>query len=49
VAVVLNTAGLIDLSWADDPLLRQRIRALLYVWHGAPTAPGRLRRCCTVM
>lgn len=34
VAVVLNTAGLIDLSWADDPLLRQRIRALLYVWHG---------------
>ena len=29
VAVVLNTAGLIDLSWADDPLLRQRIRALL--------------------
>jgi beta-glucosidase len=32
--VVLNTAGLIDLSWADDPLLRQRIRALLYVWHG---------------
>jgi beta-glucosidase len=38
VAVVLNTAGLIDLSWADDPLLRQRIRALLYVWHGAPTA-----------
>lgn len=34
VAVVLNTAGLIDLSWADDPRLRQRIRALLYVWHG---------------
>lgn len=34
VAVVLNTAGLIDLSWADDPLLRKRIRALLYVWHG---------------
>lgn len=34
VAVVLNTAGLIDLAWADDPLLRTRIRALLYVWHG---------------
>ncbi|VUS48369.1 glycoside hydrolase family 3 protein [Klebsiella spallanzanii] len=34
VVVVLNTAGLIDLSWADDPLLRKRIRALLYVWHG---------------
>lgn len=34
VAVVLNTAGLIDLSWADDPQLRKRIRALLYVWHG---------------
>lgn len=25
VAVVLNTAGLIDLSWADDPLLRKRV------------------------
>ncbi|MEM0651961.1 glycoside hydrolase family 3 N-terminal domain-containing protein [Klebsiella huaxiensis] len=34
IVVVLNTAGLIDLSWADDPLLRKRIRALLYVWHG---------------
>ncbi|MBZ7564924.1 beta-glucosidase [Klebsiella grimontii] len=34
VTVVLNTAGLIDLSWADDPLLRKRVRALLYVWHG---------------
>lgn len=34
VTVVLNTAGIIDLSWADDPVLSKHIRALMYVWHG---------------
>lgn len=34
VAVVLNIAGIIDLSWAQDPLLRSSIRAILCVWHG---------------
>ena len=49
VAVVLNTAGLIDLSWADDLCCVNAFVRCCTSGTAAPTAPGRLHRCCAAM
>lgn len=34
IAVVLNVSNIIDMSWLEDPLCKDTIKAVLYVWHG---------------
>lgn len=34
VAVLLNVANIIDMSWAEDSVYQGHIRAILYIWQG---------------
>lgn len=34
VAVLLNTANLIDMSWLNNPLYQNRLTAVMYLWQG---------------
>lgn len=36
VIVVLNVSSIMEMSWAEDPLLRPHLGAILYAWHGGP-------------
>lgn len=34
VAVLLNVANIIDMSWIDNPAYKHPISSILYIWHG---------------
>ncbi|WP_395014090.1 glycoside hydrolase family 3 C-terminal domain-containing protein, partial [Robinsoniella peoriensis] len=37
VAVLLNVANIIDMSWAEDSAYQDHIKAILYIWQGGMT------------